>query len=223
MLIYKDIISGDELFSDAFDVKLVGGVYEIDSAMITIKKGADVDIGANASAEEAGEELEDGAEIVNNVAYSFRLNSTQFDKKAYTTYIKDYMKRLQKKLNFATEEETKAFQTEMATEVKKILGNFKDYEFYIGENMDPDAAVMLLNYREDGVTPYFTVFKRAVKEEKVDWSTSYAPQTEIWEYMRRSARKYSPYERIQRFRIYLEQEPSCWDEEHQKWHLDLLT
>ena len=33
--------------------------------------------------------------------------------------------------------------------------------------MDPDAAVMLLNYREDGVTPYFTVFKRAVKKEKV--------------------------------------------------------
>jgi len=33
--------------------------------------------------------------------------------------------------------------------------------------MDPEAAIMLLNYREDGVTPYFTVFKRAVKSTKV--------------------------------------------------------
>lgn len=40
-------------------------------------------------------------------------------------------------------------------------------QFYIGEGMDPEAAIMLLNYREDGVTPFFTVFKRAVKSTKV--------------------------------------------------------
>lgn len=33
--------------------------------------------------------------------------------------------------------------------------------------MNPEGAVMLLNFREDGITPYFTVFKHSVKEMKV--------------------------------------------------------
>lgn len=47
-----------------------------------------LDIGANASAEEADEALEDAAVKVNNVVYSFRLQSTSFDKKSYLTYLK---------------------------------------------------------------------------------------------------------------------------------------
>lgn len=77
------------MISDAYNLKEVDGVfYEADCAMITIKKGADVDIGANASAEEASEELEDGSESVNNIVHSFRLNSTSFNKKSYLTYLK---------------------------------------------------------------------------------------------------------------------------------------
>ena len=33
--------------------------------------------------------------------------------------------------------------------------------------MNPDGAIMLLNYREDGTTPFFTVYKAAVKTMKV--------------------------------------------------------
>jgi hypothetical protein len=50
---------------------------------------------------------------------------------------------------------------------KKIIANFKDYEFLIGESMDPDGMVLLLNYREDGVTPYVTVWKHGLTEMKV--------------------------------------------------------
>ncbi|MEI4867057.1 hypothetical protein, partial [Klebsiella pneumoniae] len=78
--------------SDAYDLKLVDDVvYEADCAMITIKEGA-VDIGANASAEEAEEALEEGEERVNNIVHSFRLTETSFDKKSYMTYLKGYMK-----------------------------------------------------------------------------------------------------------------------------------
>jgi len=71
MLLYEDIITGDEMFSDAFPVcvsifhiqpspssrcliliytrgfrKLVDDIaYEVDCAMVTVKPGADVDIG----------------------------------------------------------------------------------------------------------------------------------------------------------------------------------
>ncbi|WP_223677179.1 translationally-controlled tumor protein, partial [Lysobacter sp. 13A] len=49
---------------------------------------ADTVIGANPSAEEAGEALEDGASSVNNVVHSFRLQPTSFDKKTYLGYLK---------------------------------------------------------------------------------------------------------------------------------------
>jgi hypothetical protein len=47
-----------------------------------------IDTGANASAEEAEEGVEDGAVQVNNVVNSFRLQSTQFDKKSYLGHLK---------------------------------------------------------------------------------------------------------------------------------------
>ncbi|KAI8362179.1 Mss4-like protein, partial [Mortierella sp. GBAus27b] len=164
-LIYEDIISKDELFSDAFPLKDNGAVYEIDCKMITVKEGADVDIGANPSTEEGEEALEDGMITVNNLVYSNRLQQTTFDKKGYLVYLKEYMKTL--KGLIADEEERTKFETDAQAAAKKIVANFKDYEFYTGSNMDPKGAVMLLNYREDGITPFFTVFKAGLKATKV--------------------------------------------------------
>ncbi len=47
-----------------------------------------LDTGANASAEDAEEQLEEGAVQVNNVVSSFRLQSTSFDKKSYVSHLK---------------------------------------------------------------------------------------------------------------------------------------
>lgn len=46
------------------------------------------DTGANASAEEADEGTEDAEIKVNNIVHSFRLQSTQFDKKSFLGYLK---------------------------------------------------------------------------------------------------------------------------------------
>ncbi|CDZ98781.1 translationally-controlled tumor protein [Phaffia rhodozyma] len=169
MLLFSDIITGDELFSDAYDVHdKEDGSIEVDCQMITVKEG-DVDIGANASAEEAAEELESGAETVNNVVYSMRLQSTQFDKKSYMTYLKDYMKTLKTALKDAgkSDDDIKAFEKRAQGLAKKVLGNFKDYEFLTGESMNPDGMVALLNYREDGVTPFITFWADGLKEIKI--------------------------------------------------------
>ncbi|KAK6432369.1 hypothetical protein LTR95_011458 [Oleoguttula sp. CCFEE 5521] len=71
------------------------------------------------------------------------------------------------KANGASEDTIKEFETGAGAFAKKVVANFKDYEFLIGESMDPDGMVMLLNYREDGVTPFVTVWKHGLKEEKV--------------------------------------------------------
>ncbi|KAL2136331.1 hypothetical protein VTI74DRAFT_4365 [Chaetomium olivicolor] len=169
MIIYKDIISDDEIISDSYDLKEVDGVvYEADCAMIT-EGAVEVDIGANASAEEAEDTVEDQAVKVNNIVHSFRLQSTSFDKKGYLTYLKGYMKAVKAKLQEAgkSEEEIKDFESKAQAFAKKMLANFKDYEFYTGESMNPDGMVVLLNYREDGITPYVTVWKHGLKEMKV--------------------------------------------------------
>lgn len=168
MIIFKDIFSGDELLSDAYDVKLVDNVvYEADCQLVQVRPGADVDIGANPSAEAGDDDVEDGVETVNNVVYSFRLQQTAFDKKSFLTYIKGYMKAVKAKLAESNPDQVETFEKGAAAYVKKVIGSFKDWEFYTGESMDPDAMIVLMNYREDGETPYVAIWKHGVNEEKI--------------------------------------------------------
>ena len=144
--------------------------YEVDAKMIVVAEG-DIDIGANPSAEEQEEALENGGSTVNNVVHSFRLTPTSFDKKSYLTYLKGYMKKLKSTLSERAEagdavakERLESFEAKAQAFAKKLIGNFKDYEFFIGESMDPEGMVVLMNYREDGVTPYMIYWKDGLKE-----------------------------------------------------------
>jgi hypothetical protein len=129
-----------------------------------------LDTGANASAEEAEEGVDDAAVKVNNIVHSFRLQSTTFDKKSYLAYLKGYMKSVKAKLQEKGKDADviTAFEKGAQAYVKeKLLPNFKDFEFYTGESMDPDGMIILLNYREDGTTPYIIVWKHGLDEMKV--------------------------------------------------------
>ena len=167
MIIFKDIISGDELLSDAYDVKLVDGViYEADCDMVKVG-GDNIDIGANPSPEGEDEDVEDGSEVVNNVVHSFRLQQTAFDKKSFLTYIKGYMKEIKSKLQETNPDAVATFEKGAMVYVKKVVASFKDWEFFTGESMDPDGMLVLLNYREDGTTPFVAIWKHGVVEEKI--------------------------------------------------------
>lgn len=167
MIIYTDILSGDELLSDAYDLKEVDGViYEADCDMIKVG-GDNIDIGANPSAEDGDEDLEDSTEMVNNIVHTFRLQQTAFDKKSFLTYIKGYMKQIKAKLQESNPDEVAVFEKGAQAYVKKVIGSFKDWEFFTGESMDPDGMLVLLNYREDGTTPYVALWKHGLKAEKI--------------------------------------------------------
>jgi hypothetical protein len=51
------------------------------------------------------------------------------------------MKAVKGKLQEAgkSAEEIKEFETKASGFAKKVIANFKDWEFYTGESMDPDA------------------------------------------------------------------------------------
>ncbi|KAK2466247.1 hypothetical protein APHAL10511_001889 [Amanita phalloides] len=183
MLLYEDILTGDEMFSDAYPMKTIDDiVYEVDCKMMVVKEGA-VDIGANPSAEEQEEAMEDGATTVNNVVHGFRLEPTSFDKKSYLAYLKEYMKAVKKELEEKDPSRIQAFEKGAQAYAKKIIANFKNFEFYSGQSMNPEGLVALLNYREDGVTlaqsavvalcvpPFYEEFETYTQSLHTSWSS----------------------------------------------------
>lgn len=75
------------------------------------------------------------------MVHSFRLNETSFDKKSYLSHLKGYMKAVKEKMKEggASDDAVAEFEKGAQGYAKKIVGNFKDYEFLIGESMDPDG------------------------------------------------------------------------------------
>ena len=120
MLIYKDVFTGDELFSDTYKIVLKDEVlYEVYGKYKTRKHGEVVLPGANASAEEADEGTEDAAESGIDIVLNHRLVETGFpDKKAFTDYLKSYMKKVIKYL----EENNKSSEIDgFKTNIQKVI------------------------------------------------------------------------------------------------------
>ncbi|KAK1134623.1 hypothetical protein K0M31_007405 [Melipona bicolor] len=171
MKIYKDIFTGDEMFSDTYKIKLIDDVlYEVYGKVITRKSG-DIEIaGFNPSAEEADEGTDEAVESGVDVVMNHRLQETFAftDKKSYTSYLKDYMKKLVAKLEEQSPDQVEVFKLNTNKVMKDILSRFKDLQFFTGESMDIDGIVALLEYREiDGESvPVLMLFKHGLEEQK---------------------------------------------------------
>ena len=137
------------------------------------------DIGANPSAEEQEETLEEGTKQVIDVVDAFRLVPMGADgaqafgtKKAFSSQFKGntnrsrsiplqtntparchvgYLKKLNEKFQELDPKDggkdadgIKEFQAKVSTYFKDVISpNFKDYDFYAGESMDPDGMYAL--------------------------------------------------------------------------------
>ncbi|XP_014094023.1 translationally-controlled tumor protein homolog [Bactrocera oleae] len=171
MKIYKDIITGDEMFADTYKMKLVDEViYEVYGKLVSRSQGEINIDGFNPSAEEADEGTDSAVESGVDVVLNHRLQECFAfgDKKSFTLYLKDYMKKVLAKLEQNSPDQVDVFKTNMNKVMKEILGRFKDLQFYTGESMDCDGMVAMCEYRElDGVsTPVLMFFKHGLDEEK---------------------------------------------------------
>ncbi|XP_035882897.1 LOW QUALITY PROTEIN: translationally-controlled tumor protein-like [Phyllostomus discolor] len=175
MIIYQDLISHDEMFSNIYKIREVadGLCLEVEERMVSRTEGNimtrldDSVIGGNASAEGLeGEGTESTVITGVDIVMNHHLPETSFTKEAYKKYIKDYMKSIKGKLEERRPERVKPFMTGAAEQIKHILANFKNYQFFIGENMNPDGMVALLDYRKDGVRPYMIFCKDGLEMEK---------------------------------------------------------
>ncbi|PTU23155.1 hypothetical protein P175DRAFT_0499711 [Aspergillus ochraceoroseus IBT 24754] len=178
MIIFKDILSGDEVLSDTFNLKVVDGVfYECDCKKYLKKKNEDFELeGANPSAEGGDEDGEEGGEVmVHDIEDQFRLvwlkteEGMKPSKDAFKSHLKTYMKKVLTKLQEtgASEETINEFKKGAPAGVKKILANYDNYDVLMGQSMDGDAMHVLIDFREDGVTPFATLWKHGLEEMKV--------------------------------------------------------
>ncbi|XP_045074125.1 translationally-controlled tumor protein homolog [Coregonus clupeaformis] len=171
MIIYKDIITGDELFTEVYKITEAcdGMLYEVQGKLTS--RSEDVDgalIGANASAEGGDEGSEASTVSGVDIVLNSKLQETSaYNKKAYQSYIKGYMKAVKAKLEEQDSKRVQAFVAGAPAAVKMILGNLDKYQFFTGESMNCDGAIGLLDYREDGVTPFFLFFKRRYRDREI--------------------------------------------------------
>lgn len=171
MLIYKDLFSDDELCSDTYPTKELDGVMiRVTGKLTTESNNLDgCNFGANASEEAPPEEgTDDGSVSGIDVIIANRLIETGFTKKDYMVYIKKYMKRILDRLEGnKPAEEIEEIKKGLQKQVKSIITEFKEYQFFMGESADEDGMMIPVKYELDGTTPYFFFFKHGLIQEKV--------------------------------------------------------
>uniref|UniRef100_F7DJJ8 Translationally-controlled tumor protein n=1 Tax=Monodelphis domestica TaxID=13616 RepID=F7DJJ8_MONDO len=171
MIIYRDLISHGEMFSDIYKIwEIANGLcLEVEGKMVSRTEGTIDDslIGGNASAEGPEGEGTHATVITGvDIVINHHLQETSFTKESYKKYIKVYMKSIKGRLEEQKPNRVKSFMTGATEQIKHILANFNNYQFFIGKNMNPDGMVALLDFHEDGVTPYVIFFKDGLEMEK---------------------------------------------------------
>lgn len=184
MIIYKDIFTGDELFTDIFNPKPEDEdfIITVDAKMTKRKTDeiSDAVFGGNASQEEQSEQVDDaqdqqGLDIVLNHKLE-DVTSFFADKKSVTSYMKKYCKNLAAKLDEGDcegdKEKCKKFKAccsggKLANFVSKWSS---DTSVFVGEHMDyfaeEKACLLLGNWGEDGMTVKFYCLSDGLHVEK---------------------------------------------------------
>jgi len=175
MKIYRCIVSGDEMFSDSSKVNVIDDcLYEVYCKHVIRKHGDVVLDGANPSAEDGDEGCDEQVEAGLDVVLNQRLVETSLDKAAFKSYLKTYTKALQdkwKEEGMADQKIAEA-KAKIMEGVKKILPKLDEASYYMGENMNPDGLIGVLEYRDgaadDGGEAAILLFlKHGLIEEKV--------------------------------------------------------
>ncbi|CAO2832825.1 unnamed protein product [Amaranthus hypochondriacus] len=166
MLLYQDILTGDELLSDSFRYHELfeGCLWEVPGKWV--QQGlVDFDIGANPSAEGGEDEpIDDQAVRVVDIVDTFRLQEQPaFNKKQFIGWVKKYIKLLTEKLDAETVD---VFKKNVEPATKFLLSKLSDLQFFVGESMGDDAAIVFAYYKDDATNPTFLYFSHGLKEVK---------------------------------------------------------
>ena len=153
MMIYKDVVSGDEMTSDSFksSVEFDGAALEVKSKWLTVEEATD------------DESLTGGAKKVLDIVDHFRLQEVAMDKKGFMAWAKGYMKKLKDMQKISGSKLMKGTQDF----IKFILRKYDDVSVYAGESFDTEGGHAFAYWGEHEETPTFYFILPGLKEEKV--------------------------------------------------------
>jgi len=168
MKVYYDVFSDDEIISDSFKFEQVfDGVGAEVKARWVVKGVGNIDIGCSnefGGKSEDDEGVDDKAEKCIDVVDTFRYTETSYTKEDYTSYIKAYMKKVKAHLEEKNKDRVAPFMKGAQEMVKWVLGNFKEFQFFMGEKCDPETHLALAYYKNpDDEAPTFVYFMDGLK------------------------------------------------------------
>lgn len=176
MIVYKDIISGDEMMTDSFqhnsvvgkDGNTVSGLFEVESSNV-VKGEENIDIGCGNAFGGTEDEVDSSVEKVNNIVDSFNYTEIPFGSKGeLKEYLKTYVRGVRAKLKESglPQPEIKEFMAQAPAIVMFILSKYDDMQTFAGESMDPDAGMAFGYYKDGAVCPTFLYITKALIAEK---------------------------------------------------------
>jgi Translationally controlled tumour protein len=150
------------MFSGAYPCKLVEDVVFCVEGK-SIPEGGPLSLGNIGEEWEKGisgeQDCDDQVTMVINVVYTHHLSPVPFDKDSFKEYIKAYLARVKGVLEKEKPDRVATFMKGSQMVIKKVLSNFGDYSFYQGESMEENGGIVMMVYKEDGVTPCFNFFR----------------------------------------------------------------
>ena len=180
MKIFKDVITGDEMLSDTFQmtVEYEDAIYKVPSKNRPKDDLGDVDVGCgDAFTKQEGEEepsAPQGVEVVLDVVANSELKQVNMSKKEFMAYIKDYFKKIIAYLEEnGKKDRVDGFKKGAQAFIKFIVPKYDDIELYTGANGENDDGEIVggicISYWEDDSAkgPMFYFFKDGLKEEAV--------------------------------------------------------
>ena len=176
MKIFKDIIGGDEMLSDTFQLTLA---YE--DAIIKVqsknrpKDMLQTDIETEpVEGEQPQAQGSELVEMVLDVVANSELKQVNMSKKEFMAYIKDYFKKVIAYLEEnGKSDRVDGFKKGAQEFIKFIVPKFDDIELYTGANGENDegdivGAICIAYWeKDDAPGPMFYFFKDGLKEEAV--------------------------------------------------------
>ena len=181
MRIFKDVLTGDEMTSDTFEMtsEYEDAILKIPSKNRPKDDLGDVDVGcgdAFTKPEGAAEEApaQGTVEMVLDVVANHDLKQVNMSKKEFMAYIKDYFKKIIAYLEEnGKKDRVEGFKKGAQAFIKFIVPKYDDIELYTGANGENDEGEIVgsvaISYWEDDTAkgPMFYFFKDGLKDEAV--------------------------------------------------------
>ncbi|KAL2922224.1 Translationally-controlled tumor protein-like protein, partial [Bienertia sinuspersici] len=127
-----------------------------------------IGIGANPSAggveeDEAIDDNEASVKVV-DIVDNFKLQEQPaYGKKQFVAWVKNYIKSLTAKLEAEKADE---FKKNVEATTKFLMSKINDLQFFVGESMHDDGALVMAYYKDGATDPTFFYFAHGLKPVK---------------------------------------------------------